>query len=56
MDLYIPYAYSPYDKDIRFGVFSTRENAQQILDEQMKKKRWEIYDIYVAQLDLEDPF
>lgn len=56
MDLFIPYAYTPYDGEAHFGVFSTRALAEAALAEERLLKQWETYDIYVVQLDTKDNF
>jgi hypothetical protein len=56
MDLYIPSGYTPYEGHMNFGVFSTREQAQVVLDKYQKEREYETYHIYVIQLDDEECF
>ena len=56
MDLFIPYAYTLYDGEAHFGVFSTRELAEAAIAEQKLLRQWQTYDIYVVQLDTKDTF
>jgi len=56
MNLYIPYGYTPYEEASNYGVFSTKEKAEEILEQEKIKNRYETYDIYVVQLDIPHTF
>ena len=56
MDLYIPYSYTPYEGGRSYGVFSTREKAEEILNEEKKHGYYETYDITIVQLDVPETF
>ena len=56
MDLYIPYAYTPYGGERHYGVFSSRDKAQVVLEENKKLGYYETYDIYVLLLDEPETF
>jgi len=56
MDLYIPYAWTPYGGERHYGVFSTRVLAEQTLKEEKENNYYENYDIYVLQLDTPETF
>jgi hypothetical protein len=56
MDLYIPYGWTPYEGERHYGVFSSREKAQNALEEEKKNNYYENYDIYVLLLDEPETF
>jgi len=56
MDLYIPFAWTPYEGESHYGVFSTRDRAEQVLKEEKEKNYYENYDIFYIQLDTHEEF
>ena len=51
MDLYIPYGWTPYEGESHYGVFSTRERAQNVLEKEKKDRYHDNYETMVVQLD-----
>lgn len=56
MVLYIPYAYTPYEFSVSYGVFSTYEQALEVLNKRKADNYYECYEIYETKLDTEDIF
>jgi len=56
MDLYIPYGYTPYEHKTSYGIFSTRQAAEEVLEPEKRQGIFEEYGVEVKYLDEKDPF
>jgi hypothetical protein len=56
MELFIPYGYTPYEGNIHYGVFNTREQAEAVLSEERSYNYYESYEIFVTKLNIKDLF